>query len=160
MARRRGKRESKSLSHDPRVLHAASIERIMEADVCFKKKYWTITIYLAGLAVECILQALALRDDPKHDSRHDLTKWLGKCPRRLENTLKSIEMGAHWNHLNTVWYNEIRYLSEAGLLGHLRKIGHAGKSKTGREAILRQNADSLLESANLVHKKGLAAWPR
>lgn len=160
MAKRKSTKSVDSLAHKPMVLYRASVERIQEAGYCLKGRHWIAAMYLAGLAVECILQAIALHHGSPHDARHDLTKWLSKCPLSLQDTLKSKEIAGDWNRVATVWYNELRYLSEDGLFGHLRNIGRAKKIKGGREAILKENAKRLVESASAVHKKGLGIWHR
>lgn len=160
--KRQSAKDKETLAHKPKVLYLASLERIEEAQTCRDSGHCVAAMYLGGLAVECILQALALRDNPQHDARHDLTKWLSRCPRSLEETLKSDPVVAgDWNRVDTVWYNGMRYLSENGLLGYLRGIDRAEKDiKGGREAILKENAKRLVDSASAVHKKGLATWRR
>jgi len=144
----------KTLTHDPRVLYRSSIERNMGAHLAIQSEDWALGMYLSGLAVECVLQAIALSSDSTYDARHELNKWLSKCPAGLQNTLKSAPMRAHWSLVVTRWDNRLRYLSEDGVLGFLRTAGATGD----RSKILRQSGDELLKSADLVHKKGIAAW--
>ncbi len=64
------------LVHHPIVLYSASAERLEAAKFAAAHGDWVMAVYLAGLSIECLLQAFALRDVPTHDARHDLTKWL------------------------------------------------------------------------------------
>lgn len=160
MAKQKSAKSIDALTHKPVVLYQASVERIQEARHCLKGGHWVAAIYLAGLAVECILQAIAIHQGAPHDARHDLTKWLSKCPRSLQGTLKSSEVRSEWNRIGTVWYNNIRYLSKAGLLGHLRYIGRAEGIKGSGDSVLKANAKRLVDSASAVHKKGLGTWYR
>ncbi len=70
------------LAHKPKVLYHASLERIDEARKAHDSGDHVLAMYLSGLAVECILQAVAFLDKPIHDARHDLKKWLNRCRSR------------------------------------------------------------------------------
>jgi len=86
------------LSHRPNVLYLASIERMAAARrmIDDKPHDYVLACYLAGLAVESILQALALHGGAGHDAKHTLSKWLSKCPSALHDALKG---SAEWNQL-------------------------------------------------------------
>jgi len=115
-------------------------------------------MYLGGLAVECILQAISHLDSPKHDARHDLKKWLKSCRPSLQDKIKSEGVSEHWNTVVAVWRNNLRFLSEDGLLGYLRDIERDRDISGGREAIIKVNAGRLFMAASVVHKGGVAAW--
>jgi hypothetical protein len=116
-------------------------------------------MYTAGLAVECILQALALRWGAKYDARHDLIKWLQKCPSGLQLALRT-HAAEQWSTVNTAWTNRLRYLSEDGLLGYLRKKEFNRGIRGGRDSVLKLNARKLCYAAHVVHGKGLVIWHR
>jgi HEPN domain-containing protein len=148
------------LSQRPEILYAASLERIEEAELLMDAQAWGLAMYVAGLSVETLLQAFAMRDGAAHDARHDLRAWLGKCPARVIDVINDTA-GAEWSRLNTAWTNSLRYLSISGVLGHLRsrkltqriKLGKAGSDKA-----VEVNARRLLEAARIVHGKGIALW--
>ncbi|HEY3244619.1 MAG TPA: hypothetical protein VGM03_14860 [Phycisphaerae bacterium] len=117
------------LAHDSRVLLKASIERIMDARSAVHNGQWVIGMYLSGLAVECVLQAIVGRHDPRHDARHDLTQWLKRCPTSLQDALTSPPLRDQWNILAARWYNGMRYLSEDGMLGYLRDGSRARRQR-------------------------------
>jgi len=50
-----------ALSHKPQVLHLASVERIAATRRALRDNDYPLCMYLSGLAVECILQAVAFR---------------------------------------------------------------------------------------------------
>jgi HEPN domain-containing protein len=137
-----------------------SAERKEAAWAAYEREDYVLAMYLAGLTVECILQAIALRDYPSHDARHDLPRWLGRCPASLQESIKSEAIRAHWSRLVRVWRNELRYLSGDGVLGYLRQqklnVGISG----GPDAVMRRNAKRLLEAAAAVHDRGVYAWAR
>jgi len=68
--------------------------------------------YLASLAVELMLQALAHLDRAEHDARHDLSRWLDKCSPGFQDAVKR-SYQSEWSHLVTAWQNGLRYYSEA-----------------------------------------------
>lgn len=146
--------------HDPHVLYRASIERMRGARRAREEEDFVLAMYLAGLAVECILQAVCHLDDPSHDARHHLPKWLNKCRTSLQDAINAPGVRGHWTTVVNVWRNQLRYLSEDALLGFLRRIKRDRLVSGGGEAIMKVNADRLLESADVVHRRGLAAWKR
>lgn len=145
------------LTHRPNVLYLASIERMAAARrmIDLKPHDYVLASYLAGLAVESILQALALQTGAPHDAKHTLTKWLSKCPSSIHEALKG---SGEWNRLVALWDNGLRYLSFDGLLGYFRNKGYVRGRKGGVESIVRQVTKELVDSAETVHKKGLAIW--
>jgi hypothetical protein len=145
------------LSHRPNVLYLASIERMTAARrmVDDKPHDYVLASYLAGLAVETILQALALHGGAAHDARHSLSNWLSKCPSSLHEALK---VSADWNLLVARWDNGIRYLSFDGLLGYFRNKGYVHGKKGGVESIVRAVTKDLVDAAEVIHNKGLAVW--
>src|SRR5438045_3518447 len=87
------------LSQRPAVLRAASIERIDEAAALLDRESWALSMYSAGVAVECLLQAFAFRDGAAHDAKHDLARWLAKCPLSLSNAILA-RAAPDWSALN------------------------------------------------------------
>ena len=145
------------LSYQPNVLYLASIERMAAARRMIDEKPhdYVLACYLAGLAVESILQALALQGGAAHDARHSLSRWLSKCPATLHDAMKG---SAEWNLLVALWDNGIRYLSYDGLLGYFRKKGYVKGKKGGVESIVRGVTKNLVDAAEVVQMKGLAVW--
>ena len=145
------------LSHRPNLLYLASIERMDASRRLLQSKPhdYVLANYLAGLSVECILQALALNNGASHDARHSLPKWLAKCPSSLHEILKT---SAHWSLLVALWDNNMRYLSFDGLLGYFRKKGCVRGKKGGVESIVRKVTMELLNAAQDVQNKGIAVW--
>jgi hypothetical protein len=145
------------LSHKPNVLYLASIERMDAARRMIDEKPYDYVLasYLAGLAVESVLQAIALHTGAAHDAKHTLPRWLSKCPVSLHDGLKG---SAEWNRLVALWDNGLRYLSFDGLLGYFRDKGYVQGKKGGVESIVRHVTKGLVDAAEVVHKKGLAVW--
>lgn len=146
-----------ALSHKSQVLYRASIERMAAAGREFDAKDYALCMYLSGLAVECILQAIALRFGAAHDARHDLVAWAGKCPTEFQDCIKG-SIAADWNRVVALWDNGLRYLPGDGLLGFLRRRGFGLGVAGGPESIVRSAARVLLDAARTVHNRGVAQW--
>lgn len=146
------------LTHKPLVLYDASMQRMAAAQRSFDANDFPLTIDLAGLSVECVLQALALRNDSRHDARHNLAAWLARCPRPLQNELRTQPMDEHWVHLLAIWRNHLRYASRDSLLGYLRRVSQWRRLKGDDDARMKAMCRSVLQSAWEIQKKGLAAW--
>ena len=149
-----------SLTQNSTVLYRASLEHIEAAQTLLEADVLPLAIYVAGLAVECVLQAVAKRHRPHspHDARHDLDRWLRKCPVGLQDTMKSPPIRSHWNRIYASWKNSHRYLSREGLLRVARRdrmlLGRRGDD----DARLRGAVREIVASARVVHRKGVAAW--
>src|SRR5215204_698978 len=141
------------LSHRPVVLFHASLDRLKESHSAFDNHDYTLAMYLGGVAVECILQAIALRSVSQHDARHDLSHWLAKCPQSLQNFIKGRSANS-WSVLLAIWDNGLRYLSEQGTLGYLREKKATRGIQGGPKAIIRENARRLIAAADIIHNAG------
>lgn len=93
-------------THNPVPLYAASLERMLTAQALSEREQDPVAaVYLAGVAVELMLQALAHWDGAEHDARHDLRLWLGKCSPRFENVVLSPPLDRRWSLLVSDWRN-------------------------------------------------------
>ncbi|MBI4602864.1 MAG: hypothetical protein HY721_12980 [Planctomycetes bacterium] len=153
------RRVSNISSQNPVVLYHASCERIVTARRVLGADGpdYVAAMYLAGLAVECILQAHALRSGASPDAGHSLALWLSRCPSRVREGVTG-QTAAEWNTLRALWDNRLRYFSRGGLLGYLRLRGFARGISGGPEAIIRRNAKVLVAAAEAVHSRGRAQW--
>ena len=146
------------LARRPYVLVEASFDRLAEAQWMLERGSWPIAMYLAGLSIEALLQALAIRRGQAHDARHDLALWLNKCPVSLADALRS-GASVEWSTLRSVWDNDLRYLSFSGVLGRLRERGLARGVKTGVEggrSVVKVHTQRCV--AALIHSKGIVVW--
>lgn len=146
-----------ALTKRPEVLYQASLEHISALDELRRNGQWVLAIYVAGLAVECILQAIALHTGSPDDVKHDLRKWLARCPDRFQAAIQG-QIPEQWSFLSLVWVNRLRYLSHEGLLGHLRALQLNRGIKGPGESILKSNADRVIAAARDIHGKGAVTW--
>lgn len=145
-------------THDPSALHLASLERVAAARRAQDARDPVLCVFLGGLAVECLLQAIVHLDTPKHDARHDLTKWLGRCPPSLQDAVKSAELRNSWSHICSVWRNEFRYYSSSAFYGTMKAMGRTRRIRGDQASVMREVAKRFHNSAVRIHNKGLVAW--
>ncbi len=90
----------------------ASIEQINSARRLHKQRRYSAAIYLAGVAVECLMLAYGIRENPEFESRHDLRSLLRESRMagfvRLKDRKKLfVMMGDVWAR----WKNNYRFAS-------------------------------------------------
>jgi hypothetical protein len=139
------------------VFYHASIARLNESRKAFAGADYVLAIYLSGLGVECILQAMALLTGGQHDAHHDLPNWLLKCPTAIHESVKG-DAGPAWSQLVAIWHNGLRYFSDAALLGYLRQKKATRGIAGGPKAIIRENARRVVQAAAIIHTKGVSHW--
>lgn len=168
----------------PKDYYEAAHERLSQAERLFdlsseylknrQGERYAVIVYLASVAVECMLRAYRLKESKQFDSRHKLADLFleSKMRVRLEEWLnhKGEEAGivneqlrelkAAVNEADRLWRNDYRYASEKLLFQDFLKRGIiAGKGTKGSKAqILRQHAKRLLGRARLVIEAGAKAW--
>lgn len=134
----------------------AAVERVQAAARLHATESYSTAIYLAGVAVECILRAYRVRDDPQFDSRHDLQDLLTASG--LQNYVPEKRREAVAAALGEVWArwrNDYRYASDDRVLRDLRDrkltVGIKGDQ-------LKENSRRVLESAYTLVGMGVARW--
>jgi hypothetical protein len=111
--------------------YRAACERIVEAGVLYDKQRHGLSMYVAGLSVECLLRAFRFRKDPVFDTRHDLRIFFresgilrlhedrleqqGFEPERALQTIA--EFRAAHDTVVRLWRNDGRFAAEAHLRG-------------------------------------------
>jgi hypothetical protein len=127
-------------------------------------------MYVAGVAVECMLRAFKLRRDPQFDERHDLLllfkasgmlevdpellRGRGLSDQQIANHLR--ELRAAVNAVWGLWSNNYRFASEERVLAHLKRMRRGRK---GRGDYLKARALELLNAAQLFVVRGVLQWP-
>jgi hypothetical protein len=132
-------------------LRGAALERVNTARRMFDATAvgasdLSACIYLAGVAVECILRAYRMKRHPEFSSRHDLAELLKASglvdfvPEKRKREV-SVALGDVWAR----WKNEYRYASDQRLLSDLKRRGLTEGIK----------GDQLKESARIVLARAL-----
>jgi len=92
--------------------------------VLLKESRLCSSIYLGGLAVECMLRALTSLEDRAFDERHDLRRMavrveeLGLVRRR-----KDEDFVVAVQEVTRVWSNDLRFAGDDQVMRQLRRIG-------------------------------------
>lgn len=148
-----------------------SRERLGQAIALYRLgNAYALSMYSAGVGVECLLRAFKLLRDPTFDEKHDL--------RRLfrASGILNIDPGASRKHrltdeqirgyvrdvqnaVNEVclwWANEYRFASEDRLRTHLRS--RRGPRSSGKGDLLKPAALQLLSAAEKCIDRGTVLW--
>jgi HEPN domain-containing protein len=148
----------------------AGEERMAQALQLYKSgRSYALTMYVSGLAVECILRAFRWRKEPQFSGRHDLTELFKASGlleieedgmRRKDFSEEAIrEQGLRlkvaMNSIVRLWVNNLRFASEARLRSHLVAMG-AQQGKRGD--LSKACALELLNAAKTIVDKGVALW--
>ena len=150
----------------------ASLERMNQAQFLYRQGtgYYALAMYVAGLAVECLLRAYMVKRQREFESRHDLLLLFKESgiltvdPDKLRaKGLTDEEIDEHqkimWSSVNDVfilWRNNYRFASEARLTAHLKKM----KLYPGTKGdLLKAKTYDLLKAAQVFIDKGVFQWP-
>jgi len=149
----------------------ASVERMSQAQHLYRRGagHYALTMYTAGLAVECLLRAYMVTRNRQFESRHDLLllfkesgildvdpdklKAKGLTDEQIEGHQKTL-----WSSVNEVfilWRNNYRFVSEARLLAHLKQMKLYQRVKGD---LLKAKAYDLLKAAQQFIDRGILQW--
>ena len=130
---------------------------------------YSLTLYVAGVAVESMLRAYLLKKKTDFESRHDVQLLLHESgmldvgARDTEskgtfgggNRRLFAESGNCSRIVSELWHNNYRYASEERLLAHLKRKKLYRKAKGD---VLKANALRLLNAAKLTIARGILQW--
>jgi HEPN domain-containing protein len=134
----------------------AALARIRAAEQLHEAAIYASAIYLAGVAVECILRAYRVRKDPEFDSRHDLRELLSASG--LQDYVpekRRAQVAAALGDVWARWRNDYRYASDDRVLRDLRDRGLTLGIKGDP---LRDNSRRVFEKAHELVGMGVARW--
>ncbi len=115
----------------PEHYYRAALERIKQAHYLYREgSSYSLAMYVAGVAVECLLRAFRARKNPEFESRHDLLSLFaesgmlkvaqeklragGWSAEEIASHVKT--MRAAVNDVYILWHNNYRYASENRVL--------------------------------------------
>lgn len=103
----------------------ASASRLEVARRLHNEGRYSEAIYLAGVAIECLLRSFILRTEPQFDGCHDLSELYKKA--QLEDLVHdedrqraAVWLGDVWAR----WKNNYRYASDSRLRTEFRRLAH------------------------------------
>lgn len=138
--------------------YRAALERMTQAQDLYREGAgnYALSMYTAGLAVECMLRAFMLllaKESGILILGRDKLKVKGLTDEQLEEHEKTL-----WASLNDVfflWRNSYRFASEARLLSHIKRM----KLYEGVKGDpVKANALRLLSAAQRFMEKGVLQW--
>jgi hypothetical protein len=113
--------------------------------------------YLAGLAVECMLRAYAMRAEVPFSESHSIRYWYGVAKfHNIGGTAERENVRSAVNVLFTHWLSEQRYWGEEFLLAHFKKahLDRDVKGSNPLKELTRQTYDAAYEVVQI----GVAGW--
>ena len=149
----------------------ASVERMSQAHILYREGNgrYALAMYVAGLAVECLLRAYMVRRKREFESRHDLLllfkesgilnvdpdklKARGLTDEQIQEHQKILKSSV--NVVFILWRNNYRFASEARLLAHLKKMKLYQRKKGD---LLKAKAYDLLKAAQGFIDRGVLQW--
>ena len=140
----------------PEGYHEAALGKVEGARRLHDSGRFAQSIYLSGLAAECMLRAFRTRRDPEFDSGHDLRN-LYKASGILDfiPDRHGAEFGERFTILWARWKNDYRYASEDRLRAEYKRLmfdrGVFGDS-------MKHNSKIVLDSALPVISIGALTW--
>ncbi len=138
--------------------YEAAQERLIEADILYQSQRFGLSLYVAGLAVECLFRAFRSLADSHFEARHDLPELLSISGLEFITAGKNSRAIAETTGiLFTRWKNDIRYASEKRLRRHFKRL----KLDRGiRGDFLKENCRLALHAAQKIVALGNQRWPQ
>jgi HEPN domain-containing protein len=161
------------MEKSPEDYRQAALERIEQARANYDRKAFALAMYVAGVAVECMLRAYILRRKGKGqlETGHNILLLLSESQLKSIAVEDKLEKGTvdsvvtryidSFEEFATIlslsWANDFRYASEKRLRAELkkRKLTHGVKGDT-----LKANAIRLIEAASWIVREGERLWKR
>jgi HEPN domain-containing protein len=147
----------------------AAIERIEDARLFYSEGRYAFSMYVSGLATECLLRAFYWRKRPEFDARHDLLRLFkdsgfieaeqmrlarrGLAQPEIQKAMVEL-LGAR-DTVIRLWSNDYRFAPESQMRSRLRALG-VQQSKSGNQ--VKPGAVALYNAAKMVIDKGIVLW--
>ena len=151
--------------------YQVSLERMSQAHSLYRAGAgnYSLAMYTAGLAVECLLRAYIVKRKRQFESRLDLLllvresgmldlQWDRLQAKGITSQQLEIHRKTLWLALNEVinlWQNNYRFASESRLLKHLKK---QKLFRGARGNLLKAKTNTLLNAAQKFLDKGVFQW--
>ncbi|QTA83859.1 HEPN domain-containing protein [Desulfonema limicola] len=144
------------MSFKPEHYLEASWEQIDAARRLHNTQHYPAAIYIAGVAVECLLLAYRSRENPEFENRHDLRSLfkesgIAEFIRQKDQRKVSAMLGEVWSR----WKNNYRFASYGRLIPEFRRL----KLDRGIKGdILKHNSAVLIDYAFEIINLGVRRW--
>ncbi len=131
------------------------------AQELFGAHRYVLSLYTAGLSVECMLRAYRRRIQEQLDERHDLNR-LARTGRFFDAAPRSRlgAVGAAMGNVVTRWQNDHRFRSEESLRKFLtrKRLFRDVQGRTIKGDIVRENCRIVLDASLEIVAVGAIKW--
>jgi len=157
---------------DAKHYFCAATERMNQARILYGYDggyCFALSMYTAGVAVECMLRAFKLRRTSEFDERHDLLRLFRESGMLQINEDDMVAKGvshdramqytqdirAAASEVYNLWANDYRYASESRLKSELNRMKQYDHAKGD---VLKASALRLLNAAQALTDRGTELW--
>lgn len=139
------------------LYYKAALARIQEAQHLHENGYYSLAMYISGLAVECMLRAYRLLEDEAFDERHDLLLLWRRTDLANVNSEYYAPIYTALKTVVVLWRNDYRFRSDDEVRSQLKR---AGKDRGSKGDFLKYNSSKLYDAAANVVRLGIQRWKR
>lgn len=136
--------------------YLAALDHVDEAQLLYDGNKYVLAHYVAGLAVECMFRAYAVRNGEPFEARHDLNKCLELA--RFDDVIapsRSEAVAASYSVVVTQWNSTQRYFSDGFLKAYFR---NAGLNRGIKGDPVKELTRRIVEAASIVVTEGRVRW--
>lgn len=133
----------------------ASTQRLKEADISFQDGRYSLSMYLAGVAAECMLRAY--QREPEFDGRHDVVRLFQACDFERFGERAQRRLRAPIETIRELWLNGFRYATETMIRRHLKRKKHDRDLKRNAD-VLKVKCSELFDACEAVVTMGVEEW--
>jgi len=135
----------------------AAQERMTQASLLRREEHFALAMYVAGVAVECMLRAYH-RTDAVFDEKHDIVQAFKNCDfdRLGDPARKRLRGPVQTVHL--LWQNRFRFFSEDRLRAHLKALVQNQRGVNRGADFLKVRCQELEDACLVVVTTGVQRW--
>jgi hypothetical protein len=134
----------------------ASLNRLGAADLLRRQERFSLSMYVAGLAAECMLRAWRHPDRP-FDERHDIARLFLACDLDRLGSHARTQLQAPLQTLAALWANGYRYAHDDQVRSHLREFG-LDRDVPRKADKLKVKCDDLYDACAQIVTVGEIRW--
>ena len=147
------------MQNDPNLLFrpvnriTAAMVRAETAQILFQKKRYSAAIYLAGVAVECVLRTFIENDEKKFSDKHCMSSMIKKPA--VGPLLNADEQMSNWlDAILNYWDNKYRYADDKKIMSFYYSAKLIKKASFKNPETLRPFAEECCAAANGIAAVG------
>lgn len=153
------------MQDDPNLLFrpinriSAAMVRAETAQILFQKKRYSAAIYMAGVAVECVLRTFIENDEKKFSDRHSISSMVKKSA--IVPLLKENDQMPRWfDTISNYWDNKYRYADDKKIMTFYYSAKMITKKSFKHSETLRPYAEDCCLAANEIAAVGFVLAKR